>query len=69
MNVETGIQIDLIGTLRRRATLIGVTAGALFLVTYWIAMALPNQYASYSTLLIEPQAVNEMLVRPTNQEM
>ncbi len=53
---------DIIGTLRRRIKLMATVAAAIFLVTYWIAMALPNEYSSYATILVEPQAVDEGLV-------
>ncbi|MCS5638094.1 MAG: hypothetical protein NZ990_16360 [Myxococcota bacterium] len=33
-----------------------------FLGMYWIAMALPNQYGSYATILVEPQAIDEALI-------
>jgi len=62
MNVESGLQIDLIGAAKRRAPLAIALAGAVFLVVYWIAMALPNQYTSYATLLVEPQTVSDRLV-------
>jgi polysaccharide chain length determinant protein (PEP-CTERM system associated) len=64
MNVEAGFQLDLLGALRRRGTLIGIVAGAVFLIGYWVAMALPNQYVAYATLLVEPQAVSGRLVAP-----
>jgi succinoglycan biosynthesis transport protein ExoP len=62
MNVESGAPIDLVGALRRRAALIASVAGAVFLVAYWVAMALPNEYTSYATMLVEPPSVNETLV-------
>ena len=62
MNVEPGIQIDLAGALRRRASLVASIAGAVFLVAYWIAMSLPNEYTSYATMLVEPPSINEDLV-------
>ena len=62
MNVESGVTIDLVGALRRRAGLIATVAGAVFLVSYWVAMALPNEYTSYATMLVEPPSVNEGLV-------
>ena len=59
MNADIGVQIDIVGGLRRRIGLIALIAGTVFLVTYWIAMALPNQYAAFATLLVEPQQVTE----------
>src|SRR5262249_26606427 len=33
------------------------------LAFYWIAMALPNQYESYATVLVEPQTVSPDIVK------
>ena len=64
MNVEGGLQItDLWGVARRRGKLVALTALLVFLASYWLAMALPNVYTSYATVLVEPQAVDEELVR------
>jgi succinoglycan biosynthesis transport protein ExoP len=64
MNIDGGLQIsDLGGILRRRAKLVGATTLAIVLVVYWIAMALPNVYTSYATVLVEPQAVDPELVK------
>ena len=54
---------DLGGILRRRAKAVGATALGVSLAVYWIAMALPNVYTSYATVLVEPQAVAEELVK------
>jgi polysaccharide chain length determinant protein (PEP-CTERM system associated) len=63
MNVEGGIQIgDLWGVVRRRAKLMATTSVGIMLVIYWIAMALPNQYESYGTVLVTPQTVDPTLV-------
>ncbi|HIO64607.1 MAG TPA: hypothetical protein EYN37_10315 [Dehalococcoidia bacterium] len=63
MNTQQMPQLpDVVGMLRRRLKLMAAVAGVIFLVTYWIAMALPNEYASYATILVEPQAVDEGLV-------
>ena len=62
MTNESGIQVDLFGGLKRRGYLASVIAGAITLVVYWIAMALPNEYSASAILLVEPQAVNEQLV-------
>ena len=58
MTNEPGVQVDLLGGLKRRGYLASVIAGAITLVVYWIAMALPNQYTASAVLLVEPQAVN-----------
>ena len=64
MNADGGFRIDdILGILRRRAKVAGLVALAVFLVAYWIAMALPNVYRSYATVLVEPQAVAEELVK------
>ena len=58
MNIDGGLQIsDLGGVLRRRAKAVAATALGVLLLVYWIAMALPNVYTSYATVLVEPQAV------------
>jgi protein tyrosine kinase modulator len=63
MNVDGGIQInDIGGILRRRGKVAAGTALAVFLVIYWIAMALPNVFTSYATVLVEPQSVKKELV-------
>ena len=64
MNVEGGVQLgDLWGIVRRRSQVAVFTALGIALLAYWIAMALPNLYTSYATVLVEPQAVDEELVR------
>jgi polysaccharide chain length determinant protein (PEP-CTERM system associated) len=64
MNAEAGIQLtDLAGILRRRAPVMGGVALVVFLAFYWIAMALPNEYESYATVLVEPQTVAPELVK------
>jgi polysaccharide chain length determinant protein (PEP-CTERM system associated) len=64
MNIDGGLQIsDLGGVLRRRAKAVAATALAVLLVVYWVAMALPNVYTSYATVLVEPQAVSGDLVK------
>ena len=63
MNIDGGLQIgDLGGILRRRAKIVGITALGVMLIVYWVAMALPNVYTSYATVLVEPQAVDPKLV-------
>jgi len=69
MNVDGGIQItDLSGIARRRGKVAALTALFVFLASYWLAMALPNVFMSYATVLVEPQAVDEMLVRAGVQD-
>jgi succinoglycan biosynthesis transport protein ExoP len=64
MNMDSGLQMaDLAGTIRRRGKLILIIAGATMLVAYWVAMAMPNQYAAGTLILVEPQSIDEQLVR------
>ena len=63
MNLDQGSQvIDILGFARRRGKLVAIVAGTILLVTYWVAMALPNLYESSSTILVEPQTVDDQLV-------
>jgi len=63
MNVESGFQIaDLKDIVRRRAKVAVGVALVVSLAAYWVAMALPNEYESYATVLVEPQAVDPDLV-------
>lgn len=63
MNLDQDTQnIDLLGFARRRGKLVAIVAGVFLLVTYWVAMALPNLYSSAATILVEPQSVDEKLV-------
>jgi len=63
MNTQQSPQLPEIGgMLRRRAKVMLSVGGSTFLLMYLIAMALPNQYSSYATILVEPQSVDEGLV-------
>jgi len=65
MNIEQGNTnqvIDLLGFLRRRGKFVAIVAGGIILLTFWLAMALPNLYTSSATILVEPQSVDEDLV-------
>ena len=63
MNVEGGIQLaDLWDIARRRAKVTAATSVGIALAIYWVAMALPNQYESYATVLVTPQTVDPALV-------
>jgi polysaccharide chain length determinant protein (PEP-CTERM system associated) len=53
---------DIGGMIRRRLKLMLTVAAIGFLALYLVAMALPNQYTSSATILVEPQAVDEGLV-------
>ena len=64
MDGQQGLQLsDLFGMVRRRGKLMAAVAGVVILTMYWIAMALPNQYSSYATILVEPQTIDKDLVR------
>ena len=63
MNIENGIQVaDLIAIARRRAKFVFGVALATTMVGFWVTMALPNEYQSYATVLVEPQTVDPELV-------
>jgi len=63
MNVDAGFQLsDLTPIVRRRIKVVVGSALAVSLAAYWVAMALPNEYESYATVLVEPQAVDPDLV-------
>jgi polysaccharide chain length determinant protein (PEP-CTERM system associated) len=63
MNLEAGLQLpDLRGIVRRRAKVVLGVALVVALAGYWIAMALPNEYESFATVLVEPQSVDPDLV-------
>ncbi len=64
MNVQQGAPVmDVVGMIRRRGKLAVVVAGVTLLGTYWVAMAMPNSYASTAMILVEPQSVSDELVR------
>ena len=70
MNAEAGFQLsDLAGIVQRRVAVMGGVALVVFLVFYWVAMALPNQYESYATVLVEPQSVAPELVKAGVREI
>lgn len=65
MNLESGFELDdLRGIVRRRGKLALAVAGTVTLVAYWIGMALPNEYESYATVLVEPQAIDPRVMEP-----
>lgn len=64
MNLQDGLQIsDLIGILRRRGRIMAWVSGLIILTVFWVVMALPNEYSSYASVLVEPQTIDEELVR------
>ena len=63
MNAEGGIHLaDLRDIARRRVKVVGATILGAILATYWLAMALPNKYESFATVLVTPQSVAPELV-------
>ncbi len=69
MNPEQGLQIqDLGGVLRRRQGTMAVVAGAVFLIAIVTAALLPNRYAAWTTLLVEPQSISKGLIESTLEE-
>jgi len=66
---EQGIQLgDLPGLLRRRGKAAAITAGIVLLLSVFVAAVLPNQYQSYSTMLVEPQTISKKLVEAGLEE-
>jgi len=64
MDMEQGLRIgDLGAMIRRRAGMVAATAGAVTLLSVFIAAILPNEYESSATLLVEPQEISENLVK------
>ena len=62
MNVDQGFQLsDLRGILRRRAAVIGLVSGSVFLASVLVAFWLPNRFEARTTLLVEPQVINKKL--------
>lgn len=62
MNVDPGLQLDLLGALQRRLGMIVTVVGGSLLAAYWVSMALPNYYDSSASIFIEPQSINQELV-------
>ena len=63
MQADGNVQLtDLRGVIHRRGRVVVFTALLVSLVIYWIAMALPNEYESYATVLVEPQTVDPDIV-------
>jgi polysaccharide chain length determinant protein (PEP-CTERM system associated) len=63
MNVEGDFSLqDVAGLVRRRGKVAAFTTLFVVLASYWVAMALPNTYTSYATVLVEPQSVDPDLI-------
>ena len=63
MNVDEGLRIgDLQGMIARRWLPSAIVAGVVFLASIVVAGILPNQYDTYTTILIEPQTISDELV-------
>jgi len=68
MNIDAGSRsATSAGSCRRRAKAVAATSLAVLLVVYWIAMALPNVYTSYATVLVEPQTVPGKLIEAASR--
>jgi polysaccharide chain length determinant protein (PEP-CTERM system associated) len=63
MKVDGRIHLgDLREIARRRVKVVGATTLGAILASYWLAMALPNKYESFATVLVTPQSVAPELV-------
>jgi uncharacterized protein involved in exopolysaccharide biosynthesis len=63
MNATSGFQLgDVMGIVRRRAALASAVALTVMLLAIVAAAVLPNQYESWTTLLVEPQSISSKLV-------
>jgi polysaccharide chain length determinant protein (PEP-CTERM system associated) len=66
---EQGVKLgDLTGMLRRRKRVALWTTGLFFLAALLLAAFLPNQYQSFTTMLVEPQTISKRLVEPGVEE-
>jgi len=62
MNVESGIELKgLKEAFRRRRKAMGLCALFVFLAGEWLALALPNQFDSFATILVQPQIVSKKI--------
>jgi len=69
MNVEDGFQLkDLWPMVQRRMAVAGIVGGAIFLTALLLAGWLPNRYSSSATILVEPQAISESLIKSGLQD-
>ena len=63
MNVDEGLNLgDLRGLADRRWPSAVIVAGVVFLAGIVIAAVLPNQYTTYTTILVEPQTISSDLI-------
>jgi polysaccharide chain length determinant protein (PEP-CTERM system associated) len=63
MNVDEGLNLgDLRGLVERRWPATAIVAGVVFLAGIVIAAVLPNQYTTYTTILVEPQTISADLI-------
>lgn len=68
MNIDEGLNLgDLSGAVERRWPVAAAVAGAVFLVSIVIAAVLPDQYETYTTILVEPQTISPELVEAQMQ--
>jgi polysaccharide chain length determinant protein (PEP-CTERM system associated) len=62
MNAESGFQFsDLKAAFKRRRKAMGLCALIVALAGEWLALALPNQYESFATILVQPQIVSKKI--------
>ncbi len=63
MNLDEGLQLgDLRGMFARRWQVAALVAGIVFLASIVVAAVLPDQYETYTTILVEPQTISAELV-------
>jgi polysaccharide chain length determinant protein (PEP-CTERM system associated) len=63
MNIDEGLNLgDVSGAVERRWPIAAAVAIAVFLAAIVIAAILPDQYETYTTVLVEPQTISTQLV-------
>jgi polysaccharide chain length determinant protein (PEP-CTERM system associated) len=68
MQIDEGLNLgDLSGAVERRWPVAAAVAGAVFLASIVIAAILPDQYETYTTVLVEPQTISQELVEAQMQ--
>jgi polysaccharide chain length determinant protein (PEP-CTERM system associated) len=69
MDFEQGFRLSDLGEmLKRRGPIIGITAGAVFLLFVVVAAVLPAEYSASTMLLVEPQTISKRLVEAGLEE-
>jgi polysaccharide chain length determinant protein (PEP-CTERM system associated) len=68
MNIDEGLNLgDLSGAVERRWPIGAAVAGVVFLASIVLAAVLPDQYETYTTILVEPQTISPELVEAQMQ--